>query len=112
MKLGREVMPLKARHARSYILNPLHLNAQTGSGTHQAYYSNRSEGSLPEDKTAGAWSWPLNSINAEEQNTWNFTSTPIYTMMGAMVSNRDITFALRNYTNMATVRTSEVEATI
>jgi hypothetical protein len=45
----------------------LHHRVQNGSGAHPASYPVDTGGSFPEDKAAGAWSWPLTSIKCRGQ---------------------------------------------
>jgi hypothetical protein len=40
----------------------LHHRVQTGSVVHRATYPARTRGSFPRGRAAGAWSWPLTSI--------------------------------------------------
>jgi hypothetical protein len=41
-------------------------SVQTGSVTHPASYPMGTEDSFPGDKAAGAWSWPLTSIQCKD----------------------------------------------
>jgi hypothetical protein len=45
----------------------LHYRVQTGSGAHSASYRVGTRGSFPGSKVAGAWSWPLTSIQYRGQ---------------------------------------------
>jgi hypothetical protein len=57
---------------------PLLHNIQIGSGAHQTSYPLGTGDSFPEGKVAGAWSWPLTSIQCRGQDWWSYTSTPSY----------------------------------
>jgi hypothetical protein len=56
-------------------------SVQTGSGTQPASYPMGTGGSFPGGKAAGAWSWPLTSIQCRGQDRWSYTSTPPYVFM-------------------------------
>jgi hypothetical protein len=45
----------------------LHHRVHTGSGAHPVSYPMGTKGSFPGDKEAGAWSWPLTSIQCRGQ---------------------------------------------
>jgi hypothetical protein len=45
----------------------LHHRVQNGSGARQASYPTGTRGSFPGDKAAGAWNWPLTSIQCRGQ---------------------------------------------
>jgi hypothetical protein len=49
---------------------------QTSSGAHPASYPVGTRGSFSSRKVAGAWSWPLTSIQCRGQEWWSYTSTP------------------------------------
>jgi hypothetical protein len=54
----------------------LHLNVQTGCGVHPATYQVDTK-----SKAAGAWSWPLTSMQCRGQEWWSYTSIPPYIFM-------------------------------
>jgi hypothetical protein len=84
-----------------------HHRVQTGSGTRPTSYPMGSRGSFPGGKAAGAWSWPLTSINTEVKNAWIYNSTPQYVFMAwCLVKHRDsITFHVPRYNSNRTVST-------
>jgi hypothetical protein len=45
----------------------LHHRVQNGSGAHSASYPMGARGSFPGGNVAGAWSWPLTSVQCRRQ---------------------------------------------
>jgi hypothetical protein len=72
---------------------------QNGSGTHPASYPMCTRGSYPGGKAAGAWSWPLTSIQRRGQRMRGAISplpnTPSW--RGAQFKKKKQTFVLRLY---------------
>jgi hypothetical protein len=54
---------------------------QTSSGVHPTSYTMGIGGPFAESKAAGAWSWPLTSIQYRDQEQWSYISTPLYVFM-------------------------------
>jgi hypothetical protein len=68
-------IPNKAK--RFSLLYTVHI----GSGAHPA--------SITGSRSAGSWSWTLNSLYAEVKNSWSCTFPPSYVFMTCFIKNRD-----------------------